>query len=291
MSARTRILLYAALILCAIFFATNFFRAHTAGYGVGFLFVVIALGLIGAYDIVHFMSDQTEELLFTDAEEESQDPEYLQAEQVRADGEPLEAIRLLREYLLKNPRDTNAAVRIAEIYDKDLRNHLAAALEYEEVLKLKLPPDRWGWSAIRLCNLYSKMRQPEKAVALLRRVATEYGETTAAVKARERLAMIDPDFGKQPAEIKIVPAPPKAAPTSPTPPASNLMAQIPASGAVETAAPMEQAAPVGTKKSVDQEPTVEELKASLDAEKKPFSITDKEYDKMREIEGDLLGDL
>ena len=223
MNARARIILYAVLILCAIVFAAGFFRAHTAGYAVGLLCVVIALGLIGAYDIVNFMGDSAEELLLTDQEEEEHpDPEYLAAEQVCADGQPLEAIRLLREYVQKNPRDTNAAVRIAEIYDKDMRNQLAAVLEYEEVLKLKLPPDRWGWSAIRLCNLYSKMRQPEKTVALLRRIATEYGETTAAVKARERLAMIDPDFGKQPAEEKLAHAPAKTLPASTAPPPSNL---------------------------------------------------------------------
>jgi len=222
MSGRAKIILYAGLILCAILFASGFFRVHAAGYAVGFLIVVIALGLIGAYDILHVISDSTEELLFTDAEEESNHPEYLQAEQVRADGDPLEAIRLLREYCQKNPRDTNAALRIAEIYDKDLRNQLAAALEYEEVLKLKLPPDRWGWSAIRLCNLYSKLRQPDKTVALLRRIATEYGETPAAVKARERLAKIDPNFMKQPVEQQLAQAPPKAPPARAALPASNL---------------------------------------------------------------------
>ncbi len=224
MNARARIILYAVLILCAILFAAGFFHAHTAGYGVAFFCVVIVLGLIGAYDIVNFLGDSAEELLLTDQEEEKEthDPEYLNAEQVRADGEPLEAIRLLREYCQKNPRDTNAAVRIAEIYDKDLNNHLAATLEYEEVLKLKLPPDRWGWSAIRLCNLYSKMRQPEKTVALLRRIATEYGETTAAVKARERLSKIDPDFGKPPTGGKLAQVPAKTPSASAAPPASNL---------------------------------------------------------------------
>jgi tetratricopeptide (TPR) repeat protein len=236
MNTRARIILYAGLILCAVVFASCFSHENTRvsnsvasasnsrmmGYLGGLICVIVALGLIGAYDIVHFMGDSTEELLFTDAEEEKPDPEYLAAEQVRADGEPLEAIRLLREYCRKNPRDTNAAVRIAEIYDKDLKNHLAAVLEYEEVLKLKLPPDRWGWSAIRLCNLYSKLGQPDKTVALLRRIAKEYGDTTAAVKARERLAKIDPDFGKQPTGEKLAQAPPKTPPASAAPPASNL---------------------------------------------------------------------
>ena len=225
MSARTRIILYTGLILCAMLFAAGFFYSHKAGSGVAFFCVVIALALIGAYDIVNFMGDSAEDLLLTDQEEEEKkethDPEYLEAEQVRANGEPLEAIRLLREYVRQKPRDTNAAVRIAEIYDKDLKNHLAAVLEYEEVLKLKLPPDRWSWSAIRLCNLYSKLHQPDKTIALLRRIAAEYGDTTAAEKARERLAKIDPDFGKQPSSKKpdsSLREPPPAA----APPPSNL---------------------------------------------------------------------
>ena len=66
-------------------------------------------------------------------------------------------------------------------------NPLAAALEYEEVLKQKLAPERWGWAAIHLCNLYLKLDQHDKSVALLRRIDSEYGETAAAEKARKRL--------------------------------------------------------------------------------------------------------
>ena len=60
----------------------------------------------------------------------------------------------MRDYYNKNPREVHVALRIAEIYEKDLNNHLAAALEYEEVLKKKLPAERWGWAAIHLVNLY-----------------------------------------------------------------------------------------------------------------------------------------
>src|SRR6266540_2284702 len=93
-----------------------------------------------------------------------------------ADGHHLEAIRLMREYLQKNPREQHVALRIAEIYEKDLQNYLAAALEYEEVLKHKLPPERWGWAAVHLCNLYtSKLNHSDKAIILLQRIVTEYG--------------------------------------------------------------------------------------------------------------------
>ena len=40
-----------------------------------------------------------------------------------------------REYLNKHPREQYVALRIAEIYEENLNNPLAAALEYEEVLK------------------------------------------------------------------------------------------------------------------------------------------------------------
>jgi hypothetical protein len=80
------------------------------------------------------------------------------------------------------------ALRIAEIYEKDLGNYLAAALEYEEIIKKKLSPERWGWAAIHLANLYSgKLKKSQEAVDLLQRIVAEYGQTGAAKKARERL--------------------------------------------------------------------------------------------------------
>ena len=99
----------------------------------------------------------------------------------------LERKKQRREYLKKNPREQHVALRIAEIYEKDLLNPLAAALEYEEVLKHKLAPERWGWAAIHLCNLYSKLNHQDKVIALLRRIDAEYGNTAAAEKARKRL--------------------------------------------------------------------------------------------------------
>jgi hypothetical protein len=122
-------------------------------------------------------------------------PEYEQAEKLWANGQHLEAVRAMREYLERNPREQYVALRIAEIYEENLNNPLAAALEYEEVLKKKLPPERWGWAAIHLANIYSgKLDKPDKAVELLHRIDAEYGQTLAAKKARERLLQIDPTF-------------------------------------------------------------------------------------------------
>jgi len=126
----------------------------------------------------------------------------------------------MRDYLKKHPREQYVALRIAEIYEADLRNYLAAALEYEEVLKKRLPTERWGWAAIHLANLYSgKLNRTEEATALLRRIVDEYGQTAAAKKARDRLGIPEPTEALPAA----MPAPAPAAPEPPPPEApSNL---------------------------------------------------------------------
>ena len=105
--------------------------------------------------------------------------------------DPLEAVRILREYLNENPGEPQAMLGIAEIYEQNLHNPLAAALEYEELLKQKLDPERWGGFAIHLTNLYIRLKQPDKAVALLRRIDQECANTAAAAKARKHLDQVD----------------------------------------------------------------------------------------------------
>ena len=147
--------------------------------------------MLGGHAISQYMGQKAIKTIYNDEGEGMDNPGYDEAEQVWADGNHLEAVRLMREYLLKNPREQHVALRIAEIYEKDLNNFLAAALEYEEVLTKKLPPERWGWAAIHLCNLYYKLNKADKAFLLLKRIDTEYGQTAAAEKARKRLALIE----------------------------------------------------------------------------------------------------
>jgi TolA-binding protein len=176
---------------------------------------VVGLAIIGAYDISRFFATKVDELVFNDNLEGVKDPEYDEAEQVWASGQHLEAVQLMRDYLKKNPREQHVALRIAEIYEKDLGNYLAAALEYEEILKKKLSPDRWGWAAIHLSNLYSgKLGKPNEAIALLNRIVGEYGKTPAAKKARERLGIPEP--------VEEKPPEPAPEPPAPEPPKSNL---------------------------------------------------------------------
>ncbi|MSU63369.1 MAG: hypothetical protein EXS31_13400 [Pedosphaera sp.] len=165
--------------------------SRTGTYLMLFITSALLLGLLVASDVSNYFGNRSLKVLYNDEGEGMQNPEYDQAEQVWADGNHLEAIRLMREYLLKNPREQHVAIRIAEIYEKDLRNYLAAALEYEDVLQHNLPRERWGWAAIHLCNLYFRLNQTEKAVTLLRRIDAEYGETQAAEKARKRLTLYE----------------------------------------------------------------------------------------------------
>lgn len=182
-------------------------RGAMIAYLAALVGALIGLGLLVAHDVTEYMGGQAVEYFFGDAAEAMRDPEYERAEAEWANGKFLDAIQLMRDYLKKNPRELHAALRIAEIYEKDLRNPLAAALEYEEVLKHKLPPERWGWAAIHLCNLYSRLNRSDEALALLRRLAEEYPKTAGAKKARERLGIAEPEAGVTEQEVNAEPPP------------------------------------------------------------------------------------
>lgn len=189
------------------------------GFGSAAFAFVVGLAMLIANDFSRFMANRAEVLLFNDDGAPMKNPDYDEAEQVWTDGRHLEAIQLMRDILKKNPREQHIALRIAEIYEKDLGNPLAAALEYEEVLKQKLTPDRWAWSAIHLANLYSgKLNKIDEAVALLRRIVAERGGTPAAEKARLRLAQLDVGTDPEPAAEAPAPAPAPANPSSKLPP-------------------------------------------------------------------------
>ena len=186
-----------------------------------FVVSVIGLGLLIANDVSHYLGNRALKVIYNDDGEGATDPEYDKAEEVWANGNHLDAIKMMREYLAKNPREQHVAIRIAEIYEKDLKNNLAAALEYEEVLKHKLPPERWAWAAIHLCNLYFRLNQEQKGFDLLRRIVNEYPNTAAAEKARKRLEEIDGSMMTDQISVDQTPSPP-AAPSTPAAPSSNL---------------------------------------------------------------------
>lgn len=188
-------------------------------YGAGLFIVIICLGLLIAYDFSKFAAHRFERFIFDEDLEGAKDPEYEEAEKVWANGNHLEAIQLMRDYLKDHPREQYVSIRIAEIYEQDLGNYLAAALEYEEIIKKKLPDERWGWAAIHLANLYSgKLNKAPQAIELLQRIATEYGHTKAAKKARERLASQGIEIPEPLEEEAREPA----APAEDAPPPTNL---------------------------------------------------------------------
>jgi len=169
---------------------------------------LIVLALMAARDISQFVAQRTMDFVFNDEGIGVRNPEYEEIEEIWKSGDYLEAIRRLRAYYQKYPTEIYALLRIAEIYENNLNNLLAAALEYEDILKKKLPPERWGWAAIHLCNLYNKLNEPEKYNTLLQRIATEYSQTTAARKARQKLGWPEPEPEPQPQEAPPAPAEP-----------------------------------------------------------------------------------
>ncbi len=210
------------------------FQGRTVTYLVALVGTLIALGLLITHDVTQYVGGAVVDILLDDKGEEMHDPEYEKAEEAWAHGRHLDAIEMLRDFLKKNPRQQYAALRIAEIYEKDLHNFLAAALEYEEVLKQKLPAERWGWAAVHLCNLYSKLGQQKKRMALLQRIAAEYPQTAAARKARSHLGLPEPEpepianagnteMAAEPGESVTPPGKEQPAPAPPAPPPkSNL---------------------------------------------------------------------
>jgi len=190
-----RIVAYAGLGACMVLFGLAVTKSPTnKGTNAAFCFgSVVGLALLIARDFSRFFGDRAVDFVVNDEGTGQSDPEYEKAESVWRAGDSLEAIRLLRAYYEKHPREVHAALRIAEIYESSLGNNLAAALEYEEVLKKPLHPERWGMRAIHLCNLYNKLNQPQQANALLEKIATEYSQTAAAKKARQKLGWPEPE--------------------------------------------------------------------------------------------------
>lgn len=201
MSKLARITVYVCLGLVTLYLACAFVSEHShvlhntpgasrsrmMAYFGGFLVAVIGVGVLCAYDMAHYFGWRAEEWFLQGGKPITNAPELEEANKLRAQAKPLEAIGVLREFLQKHPQEIEIMSRIAEIYSHDLSNYLAAALEYEEMIKHKLPADQWSWAALHLAKLYGKMNEPEKATALLKRIDKECGQTVAARRARKAI--------------------------------------------------------------------------------------------------------
>lgn len=159
-----------------------------------FVLTIIFLGGLASWDFARSAGERSHSLVFQENEGVERSPEYEAAEQEWSNGNYLEAVTQMREYLRHHPSEQYVALRIAEIYEKDLNNHVAAAMELEEVLTKRLPREKWGWTAIHLANIYSgRLNKPDQAISLLNRIVEHYPETGAAKKARSRLGLPEPE--------------------------------------------------------------------------------------------------
>jgi tetratricopeptide (TPR) repeat protein len=192
-----KVIIYAVLIISAVILARGFASEHlrvTEGvaaaskslmmeYFGGFLATIAILGPLCAYDLSHFFGDRAEQWILQGGA-----PTLPVAAR-----RPLAAVESFREYLRKNPGEWRAKARVAEIYNSQLKNYPAAMLEYEEVLASRPDPEAWGWAALHLAKIYSRLNRPEQAEKLLNRLETEFGRTLAARRARHRLEKFDRD--------------------------------------------------------------------------------------------------
>lgn len=184
----------------------------------GFLGVasLVGLGALLAHDFSQYAANRTAEALFDDEGEDVRESTYEQVEKAYSAGDYLGAIGLLRDCLKENPKGVHAQIRIAEIYEKDLNNPVAAALEYEEVLRIPFDSERKGWTAIHLVNLYNRLGKHDQAVALMQRIIVEFPDTPAAAKARERLDAAGIEPPQEPSQDS--PPPAEEGPPSHLPP-------------------------------------------------------------------------
>lgn len=205
MSRTTKTFLYLGLILACLALAYAFSVEHSqvlrqaagasrsrmmACLG-GFIALTIGLGVLCAFDISHFFGERAKQWFLQGGAPIHSAPEFEAAEKLRASGQALEAIGVLREFLQQHPGEVQVMSRIAEIYNYDLKNYLAAALEYEELLKHRLDAEQWGWAALHLAKLYGRLNDPEKSLALLEKLQNKYGHTVAARRARKALEQLE----------------------------------------------------------------------------------------------------
>jgi len=204
MSRTSKTLLYIGLILCCLALAYAFSVEHThvllkapgasrsrmMACFVGFVVMVIAIGVLCAFDTSRYLGERAKQWFLQGGAPITSAPEFETAEKLRASGQPLDAIGVLREFLQSHPGEVQVMSRIAEIYNYDLKNYLAAALEYEELLKHRLDAEQWGWAALHLAKLYGRLNEPDKSLALLENLQSKSGKTVAARRARKALEQL-----------------------------------------------------------------------------------------------------
>ena len=146
-----------------------------------------ALAVFVAWDVSRFLGGLAGQLFWGGGRIASITPAWWKAERLCKEQQPLEAIRILRDYLNAHPRHWGVAVRIAEIYQHEIKDPLPAALEYEELLKQHLSDAARAEIMLRLAACRLLLREAETAAAMLRQVIEQFPRTPAAKKAARRL--------------------------------------------------------------------------------------------------------
>lgn len=156
-----------------------------------YLVVSAALAAFVAWDVSRFLGSQAGRLFLGGGRVASITPSWWKAERLCRNHRPIEAIEVLRAYLNTHPRHWCVAVRIAEIYQLQLNDSLAAALEYKQILKRRLPPSARAEIMVRLAACQLLLRDGDESAAMLRQVVEQFPRAAAAQKATRRLARIE----------------------------------------------------------------------------------------------------
>ena len=152
-----------------------------------YLLIGAAVAMFAAWDASRFFGELAGRLFWSGGRIASITPAWWKAERLCKERQPLEAIRVLRDYLNTHPRQWRAAVRIAEIYQHEIEDKLPAALEYEELLKQRLPDSARAEIMLRLATCYLLLQRSDDAAAKLREVIEKFPRSLSAEKAERRL--------------------------------------------------------------------------------------------------------
>jgi tetratricopeptide (TPR) repeat protein len=162
------------------------------GNTVAFGFLLTVAGFLFAQDVgdvLRFRMNQKIQYV-DDYSEKNEDAErgvYLLRK-----GKHPQGLEILRKVVAADPEAWEAQLAIAEHYDKTKENWTQAASDYEDLLQMEMPAEKWGWTAIRLCNIYTgKLDEVGRALLILKRLAVELPDTGAGAKAQKRLAMVE----------------------------------------------------------------------------------------------------
>jgi len=165
------------------------------GYAIFAVYLVVGtiLGLVVAWDVSRLVGEFAGSLFVGGGRLPSITPALWKADRLRAQNKPLEAVNTLREYLNARPRQWYVAVRIAELYQDDLNDPLSAALEYEALLRRRLPRAARAELMLRLASCNLLLRKTDQSASLLRELIQRFPGSPAALAAQRRLARITPE--------------------------------------------------------------------------------------------------